>query len=66
MDESDLVKQIKAAKGEVVSLDRSALLNIWGLLLNQEELVERVRRLSLKHGFEWRYDEVAKEFRFRS
>ncbi len=66
MDESDLVDRIKAGKGDVVRLDRSVLLNIWGMLLIQDELVEKVRRLCLKHGFESRYDEVAKEFRIRS
>ena len=66
MEESDLARRIRAAKGDVVRFDRSALLKIWGALLNQEELVERVRRFCLKHGFEWRIDEVTKEFRLRS
>ena len=66
MDESELVRRIKAGKGEEVKLDRSVLLNIWGMLLIQEELVQKVTRLCLKYGFKWRYDETSKEFRFRA
>ena len=66
MDENELVRQIKAGKGDVVKFDRSVLLDIWGMLLIQEELVQKVKRLSLKYGFEWRYDEISKEFRFRA
>ena len=66
MEESDLERRIRAAKGDVVRFDRSALLKVWGMLLNQQELVGRVRRFCLAHGFEWRIDEVTKEFRIRS
>ena len=66
MEKDDLAHRVKAAKGDVVKFDRSALLKIWGMLLNQDELVERVRRFCLEHGFEWRIDEVTKEFRIRS
>ena len=41
MDESELVRSIKAEKGNVVKFDPSVLLNIWGMLLIQEELVQK-------------------------
>ena len=66
MDESDLVQRIEKGKGDLVRIDRSVLLNAWGMLLIQEELVSKVDRLCLKHGFRCKYDQTTEEFRFRA
>ena len=64
MTEEDVVKTVQDAGGQLVRFPRSALLNLWGLL-TQDELTGKLEALCEANGFEYRYDQATAQFRIR-